>query len=93
MELNFEWDETKARTNLKKHGVSFAEATTVFGDSFAVTIDDPLHSIDEERFVTIGYSEAQRLLVVVHTDRGDNIRIISARTATRRERQTYEQDV
>ncbi|MBD0363193.1 MAG: BrnT family toxin [Coleofasciculus sp. C3-bin4] len=93
MELNFEWDEEKARTNLKKHGVSFAEATTVFGDSFAVTIDDPLHSIDEERFVTIGYSEAQRLLVVVHTDRGDNIRIISARTATRRERQTYEQDV
>jgi len=93
MELNFEWDEEKARTNLKKHGVSFAEATTVFGDSFAVTIDDPLHSIDEEPFVTIGYSEAQRLLVVVHTDRGDNIRIISARTATRRERQTYEQDV
>jgi hypothetical protein len=93
MELNFEWDEEKARTTLKKHGVSFAEATTVFGDSFAVTIDDPLHSIDEERFVTIGYSEAQRLLVVVHTDRGDNIRIISARTATRRERQTYEQDV
>jgi uncharacterized DUF497 family protein len=93
MELNFEWDEEKARKNLKKHGVSFAEATTVFGDSFAVTIDDPLHSIDEERFVTIGYSEAQRLLVVVHKDREDNIRIISARTATRRERQTYEQDV
>lgn len=91
MKPGFEWDEQKAQQNLEKHGVSFEEAATIFGDSFSLTIDDPLHSIDKERCVTLGYSEAQRVLIVVH-NRGDNIRIISARAATRRERKTYEQD-
>ncbi len=86
----FEWDQTKAEQNLKKHGVSFEEASTIFADPFSLTIDDPLHSVGEQRFTTLGLSEAQRLLVAVHTDRGDNIRIISARNATRRERETYE---
>ena len=92
MKPGFEWDEQKAQKNFEKHGVSFEEAATIFGDPFSLTIDDPLHSIDEERCVTLGYSEAQRLLIVVHTDRGDNIRIISARAATLRERKTYEQN-
>ncbi len=91
MKSGFEWDEEKARQNLQKHRVSFEEATTVFSDPFSLTIDDPLHSTKEERFVILGYSEVQRLLVVVHTDRGDNIRIISARPATQHERQLYEQ--
>lgn len=92
MKAGFEWDEQKAQQNLKKHGVSFEEAATIFDDPFSLTIDDPLHSTDEERCVTLGYSEPQRLLIVVHTDRRDNIRIISARAATRRERETYEQN-
>lgn len=89
--FSFEWDEDKAKRNLNKHKVSFFEAVTVFDDPFSLTIDDPLHSLDEERFIIIGYSEQQRLLTVVHTERGDNIRIISARLATRGERQFYEQ--
>lgn len=93
MKPGFEWDEQKARQNLKKHSVSFEEAATIFSDPFSLTVGYPLHSTGEERFVTLGYSNAQRLLVVVHTDRGDNIRIISSRPATRRERETYEQDV
>lgn len=92
MKSGFEWDEQKAQQNLKKHGVSFEEAATVFSEPFSLTINDPLHSIDEERWIILGYSEAQRLLIVVHTDWGDNIRIISARAATRRERETYEQN-
>jgi uncharacterized DUF497 family protein len=91
MKPGFEWDQEKAQQNLKKHGVSFEEAATIFGDPFSLTIDDPVHSPEEQRFITLGYSEVQRLLVVVHTDRGENIRIISARTAIRRERETYEQ--
>lgn len=91
MKPGFEWDEQKAQQNLEKHRASFEEAATIFGDPFSLTIDDPLHSIDEERCVTFGYSEAQRVLIVVH-NRGDNIRIISARAAKRRERKTYEQD-
>src|SRR5437762_8426017 len=92
MGLIFEWDEAKARRNLKKHGVTFAEATSVLGDPLSLTIDDPLHSEQEARFVTIGQSSAGRLLVVVHAEREDHIRIISARVATRRERQSYEED-
>jgi uncharacterized DUF497 family protein len=89
----FEWDVPKARSNLRKHGVDFEEAATVFADLLSLTIDDPLHSKpEEERHVTIGRSVRQRTLVVVHSDRGDRIRIISARVATRNERVTYETD-
>jgi len=92
MSLTFEWDENKARQNLKKHGVSFEEAATVFGDSLSRTISDPLHSEDEDRFVILGQSH-ERLVVVVFTERGENIRIISARRASRRERKDYEQGI
>jgi len=91
MSLAFEWDEKKARTNLKKHGVSFEEAATVFGDPLSLTIGDPVHSEEEDRFVTLGESDRGRLLVVVSTDRGEKIGIISARVATRRERTDYEE--
>ena len=91
MALLFEWDERKAKRNLSKHGVSFDEASTVFGDTSSVTIDDPLHSAREYRCVTLGHSLKGRLLVVVHTNRNERIRIISARPATRRERDTYEE--
>jgi uncharacterized DUF497 family protein len=85
----FEWDPRKAAANLAKHGVSFDEGSTVFGDPLAGTIGDPVHSADEARFITIGRSDQDRVIVVVHTDREDKIRIISARPATRRERRTY----
>ena len=91
MGLTFEWDDAKASQNRTKHGVAFEEAATVFADTLSLTIDDPLHSVEEERFVTIGESALRRLIVVVHTERGDTIRIISARQATRRERMDYEQ--
>ncbi|UVT15009.1 MAG: BrnT family toxin [Nitrospira sp.] len=91
MGLLFEWDERKARQNLRKHGISFEEASTVFGDTLSVTIDDPFHSVREHRCVTLGHSSKHRLLVVVHADRSGRIRIISARPATRRERNTYEE--
>jgi uncharacterized DUF497 family protein len=91
MPLSFEWDETKAKSNLAKHGASFGEAATVFGDPLSVTIPDPAHSQTEHRSVILGHSHNQKLLVVVHTERGDNIRIISARRASRRERINYEE--
>jgi len=91
MSLAFEWDENKAKKNLKKHGVSFEEASTVFGDLLARTIQDPLHSGEEDRFVTLGESQSRRLLVVVFIERGDKIRIISARVASRRERKDHEE--
>ncbi len=92
MGLVFEWDHTKASSNLVKHKVSFEEATTIFGDLLSRTVDDPAHSFgDAERFVTIGLSHRGRLMVVVHEDRVDNIRIISARTATKKEIQDYEE--
>jgi uncharacterized DUF497 family protein len=90
--VEFEWDEQKNHTNWQKHGVSFEEATTVFGDPLSVTIDDPIHSTSEDRFVIIGMSAHRRLLVVIFTERGNHIRIISARDATRRERRNYEAD-
>jgi len=90
MPLTFEWDEEKAKQNIKKHKVSFEEASTVFADPLSLTILDPLHSEKEDRFVTMGMSIKGRLLVVVHTERGDAIRIISARFATPRERRAYE---
>jgi uncharacterized DUF497 family protein len=91
MALSFEWDANKAKRNLAKHGVSFEESSTVFGDKRSLTIPDPVHSKMEERFVTIGASHRGKLLVVVHTERSDNIRIISARVASRRERRSYEE--
>ncbi len=89
--MKFEWDGRKARHNLKKHKVSFEEAATVFGDPLSLTIEDPLHSESEERFVIIGESNQKRLLVVVHTERGDTIRMISARSATAHEKSDYEE--
>ena len=91
MPLSFEWDEAKARTNARKHGVRFEEAATVFADPVSLTIPDPAHSEAEDRYVILGESYTGKLLVVVHTERGDNLRIISARRATRRERQNYEE--
>jgi uncharacterized DUF497 family protein len=89
MGLTFEWDETKALENLRKHSISFGEALTIFGDPLSLTVDDPLHSTEEDRFITIGLSDRGKTLVVVHTERGDNIRIISARLATPREARAY----
>ena len=93
MGLTFEWDENKADRNLKKHGVSFEEASTVFGDPLSLTIGDPLHSEEEDRFVILGESHRRRFLVVVFTERGESIRIISARLASRRERKQYEEGI
>jgi uncharacterized DUF497 family protein len=92
MPLEFEWDDNKARTNLAKHGVSFEEASTVFADALSITIPDPAHSQAEARFIILGHSHRQRLLVVVHTERGDKIRLISARRASRNERKQYEEN-
>jgi len=88
--LDFEWDLNKAAANVGKHGVTFDEAATVFGDSLSLTVYDPDHSYDEDRYITMGTSADGRLLIVSHTDRDDRIRIISARKATRRERKVYE---
>ncbi|MBI4460049.1 MAG: BrnT family toxin [Acidobacteria bacterium] len=88
--MQFEWDAEKGQRNLTKHGVSFDEAATVFGDPLAGTILDPRHSAGEQRFATIGHSADGTLIVVVHVERGDRIRIVSARRATRRERRKYE---
>ena len=90
MSMTFEWDEGKASDNLTKHGVPFTEASTVFADPLSRTIPDPLHSDEEDRFIILGESAAGRTLVVVHTHRGEDIRIISARKATPRERKDYE---
>lgn len=90
MSLTFEWDENKANSNLAKHGVSFVEGATAFGDPRSLTILDPTHSQVEERFILLGESQLGNLLVVPHTERGDNIRIISARKAGRKERKHYE---
>lgn len=90
--MQFTWDPKKANTNLRKHGVSFEEAVTVFRDILSATGCDPDHSIDEDRFVTFGISRAGRLLVVSHTEEGETIRIISARSATKKEREIYEEE-
>jgi hypothetical protein len=90
MGLIFEWDINKARTNVLKHNVSFEEAATVFGDERSITIDDTAHSTHEKRKVTLGRSSNNHLLVVVHTDRGAHLRIISARRASRKEKKQYE---
>ncbi|HLE86187.1 MAG TPA: BrnT family toxin [Candidatus Brocadiaceae bacterium] len=90
--LFFEWDTSKARKNIKIHGVSFDEASTAFKDILSLTIYDPLHSDEEDRFILIGNSHKNRLLVIVHTERGDKIRIISARKTTKNERKQYEEN-
>jgi uncharacterized DUF497 family protein len=88
----FEWDEEKAKSNFKKHGVSFDEAATIFNDPKIATIPDPDHSEAEERYVSIGKSIIMRLLSVIHTYREERIRLISARKATKAEKKTYEND-
>jgi len=94
MALRFSWDPRKAASNLRKHGVSFEEAVTAFGDTLSLTIRDPEHSESEDRFVLLGLSANSRFLVVVHAERGDDdIRIISARLASRRERTQYEEGI
>jgi len=90
--LQFIWDRAKAAANLRKHGVDFEEAATAFGDPLSITIPDPDHSAGEERWLLVGQSNAGRLLVVAHTERGDEIRLINARPATRGERDTYEEE-
>ena len=90
MGLKFEWDKRKAVLNIKKHGVSFENAATAFGDPLSVTIHDPKHSYDEDRFLLLGETQDKKLVVVAHTDRKDTIRLINARPATRQEREDYE---
>jgi len=88
--MRFEWDREKARENLRKHGVSFDEATTIFYGPLSATFDDPDHSAGEQRFITVGHSSRGRLLVASHTERGGVVRIISARAATAGERKRHE---
>ena len=90
--MQFEWDPEKDQQNQANHRVSFDEASTVFGDPLAITIDDPDHSSDENRMLTTGYSDRQRLIIVAHTDREQRIRIISAREATAAERRDYAEE-
>jgi uncharacterized protein len=90
--MEFIWDKRKATSNQKKHGVAFADAATIFGDPMSFTFPDAEHSTDEERFITIGQSEAGRVILVAHTDRSGVIRIISARRTTRLERKYYEEN-
>jgi uncharacterized DUF497 family protein len=91
MDLNFEWDEDKAAANLKKHKISFEEAKTVFADPFAITIDDPKHSLEEYRFIDTGMSADGKVLVVSYTEREQKIRLISCRKATKTEHKIYEE--
>ncbi|MDP2970569.1 MAG: BrnT family toxin [Deltaproteobacteria bacterium] len=89
--MEFEWDPEKASSNVRKHGVTFNEAATVFGDPLAITFADPDHSMDENRYLTFGISRLDRLLVISHTERRGRVRIINARLMTRQERRIYEQ--
>ena len=90
--MEFEWNPRKDQHDQAKHGVSFDEAATVFGDPLAITIRDPDHSVDEYRILTTGYSNRQRLIIVAHTDRDDRIRIITAREVTAAERRDYAEE-
>ena len=92
MSLTFEWDPMKAGENLRRHGISFEEASTAFQDPLSRTIHDPDHSDEEDRFLLLGQTDRGRLVVVSHTERGSRIRLINARIAERRERKTYEDD-
>jgi len=89
--MRFEWDSRKARSNLQKHNVAFEEAATALSDPMAATGADPDHSVSENRYITFGVSERGRLLVVAHTEEGETIRIITARTASKGERKIYEE--
>jgi uncharacterized protein len=89
--MRFDWDEAKAARNLAKHGVSFQEAGTIFRDTLGWTYPDVLHSEFEQRWITVGMSDERRILVVAHTAKGETIRIINARVATRKERRFYEE--
>jgi len=89
--MEFAWDPEKAAANQRKHGVTFQEGATVLGDPLAITFADPDHSVSEQRYITFGLSRRNRLLVVSHLDRGGRIRIMSARSMTRRERRIYEE--
>ena len=91
MALGFSWDPRKAASNERKHGVSSEEAVTAFGDLLSITVPDPDHSSNENRFILLGLSDQNRLVVVAHVERGDDTRIINARLATRRERKKYEE--
>jgi uncharacterized protein len=89
--VEFEWEPKKAGSNARKHGVTFQEAATVFGDPLAITFEDPDHSKEENRYIAFGLSIRKRLLVVSHTERSDRTRIISARPMDRKERKIYEE--
>ena len=91
METSVRWDPEKARSNARKHGITFDEGASVFRDSLSATIGDPMHSTWEDRFVTVGRSLQNRILVMVHSEVGESIRIINARLATRNERRKYEE--
>ena len=90
--MQFTWDQKKASSNLARHGISFEEAATVFGDPLSNSFPDPDHSLEEQRFIIIGASEQGRIIVVAHTDDEEFVRIISAREATSRERESYEEN-
>jgi uncharacterized protein len=89
--MKFEWDQQKADSNLRKHGVSFQEGASALADPLSITYHDPDHSVAEHRFITVGLSRGGRALLGAHTDRGDTVRIISARRTTRSERRHYEE--
>jgi len=91
MALGFEWDVVKSNRNYKKHGIKFDEARTVFNDPLAITIADPEHSDEEDRYIDIGLSVEERIIVVWYTEREENIRIVGCRRANRIERKTYEE--
>ena len=90
MALLFRWDQRKAKANLRKHGISFEEASSAFGDPISITIEDVDHSYGENRYILLGETLEHHLVIVVHTDRNGEIRIFSARLATRQERRSYE---
>ena len=92
MRVEFEWDPKKAAKNLRKHRISFNEATTVFGDPLGTTMPDPNHSLVEDRYITVGMPSRRRLVMVAHTERGERVRIISARELTQAEREAYEEE-
>lgn len=91
MALRFSWDPRKADANVRKHGVDLPDATTAFADPLSITIPDPDHSAREERYLLVGITATRRLVVVAHSEHGDEIRLISARAATRHEREIYEE--
>ena len=91
--IQFEWDPAKAKMNLRKHGIAFREAATVLRDPLSITIFDPDHSDEEDRFITFGFSAAGKLLMAAHTERSERIRIISARRLTRAEKEAYEEEI